>query len=350
MGGAQIILKGLFENDKVNENFVVNLNGEKDTNISLTEDHKLTFTGNNNVNSSRIQKIKEFIIENEIEVVHCHLLNSLIHGFFLQKSLEDVKFIYHEHGGLMYIPGKKKLSTIRHRAFVRVFAPSFDNTIAISKCVEEELKKLKVNNVIQIYNPLDMKRFSKANVKENFLAEYIEDVEEKRVIGFAGRLVERKGWRVFLELAEKFKNDDSVVLTVAGQGEDGDLVKAFVQEHGLEQKVYLLGVISDMPSYYTALDVFVVPSTKEPMGLVQIESMAMGTPVITTDAPAFNEMIFDGENGYLFEVNNVDSLYDKVTVLLKDEGKYKKLVENGYNTAQKFSIVNYLERLNQIYQ
>lgn len=103
----------------------------------------------------------------------------------------------------------------------------------------------------------------------------------RKVVGAAGRLVPLKG---FLSLVPMLRHllDQGVDVEVqlAGTGPEAPAIRALAEKYGVTDRFALLGAVGDMSEFYQALDVFVVPSIREPFGLVALEASAYGLPVI----------------------------------------------------------------------
>lgn len=110
------------------------------------------------------------------------------------------------------------------------------------------------------------------------------NIADKFVIGSVGRFEIQKNQRFTVEVFEKINKvrPDSVLLLI-GAGSKQDEIKALVTEKGLKEKVMFLGNRRDVAELYQAMDVFVMPSLFEGLGIVGIEAQAAGTPVVCTD-------------------------------------------------------------------
>ena len=110
------------------------------------------------------------------------------------------------------------------------------------------------------------------------------NIEDKFVIGSVGRFELQKNQRFTVEVFEKISKvrPDSVLLLI-GTGSMQDEIKALVAEKGLKEKVMFLGNRRDVAELYQAMDVFVMPSLFEGLGIVGVEAQAAGTPVVCTD-------------------------------------------------------------------
>jgi glycosyltransferase involved in cell wall biosynthesis len=119
-----------------------------------------------------------------------------------------------------------------------------------------------------------------------------------------GFLIPRKGLQELLQsclLLQRQGFQDYTVLLV-GNGEQEAELKAFVQQHQLEQQVKLVGFVEydQLAPYYQKADVFVFPTREDVWGMVAVEAMMFGKPILCSKWAGVCELVFDGENGYVF--------------------------------------------------
>ncbi len=142
------------------------------------------------------------------------------------------------------------------------------------------------------------------------------------VVGTVGRLVWEKGYSEFFAMAEELKrdNDDTVVLVVGPlEPEKVDAVPISIV-NGLSQRgvVRFLGMRTDLPNLYAAMDIFVLASHREGFPRSAIEAAAMGLPLILTDIRGCREVVEDGRNGFLVPVRSPNAVLDRVRRLARD--------------------------------
>lgn len=158
-------------------------------------------------------------------------------------------------------------------------------------------------------------------------------------LGFVGNFIEYKGWIVFLEslrhLQKKLKVPFKAIMI--GNGPDSGKVKKFITECGLEVVVKSKMKQSQLVKTYAQMDLFIFPSYRESLGLVGLEAMMCGVPVIASDIPGPSSYISEGFNGYLFPKRDSKALSQKIMkyTQLSDEKK-KQMKENCQNTAMKY--------------
>ncbi len=116
---------------------------------------------------------------------------------------------------------------------------------------------------------------------------------------------------------------------IAGEGAQRSALDAQIGALGLEDSVTLLGFRTDAPALMAAADVFVLPSLAEPFGLVLLEAMALGRPVVATRAGGPVEIVVDGETGFLVPPSSPDALAGTLRTLLSDPALARRMGENG---------------------
>jgi glycosyltransferase involved in cell wall biosynthesis len=113
-------------------------------------------------------------------------------------------------------------------------------------------------------------------------------------------------------------------------------LRRLISELGLDSCVHFLGQRDDMPAVLGAVDVLLVPSWEEPFGLVAVEAMAVGTPVVATSIGGPPEFIVDGENGRLVPPRWPELWADAVVALLSDPRERERIARAGLATAARF--------------
>lgn len=180
---------------------------------------------------------------------------------------------------------------------------------------------------------------------------------DKLTVGMAGRINRWKGQKLLVDAAEiVHKQLPDVVFKIAGDvysGEDHikqELIQ-YIEERNLQEVVFLLGQVTDMQSFYSSLDLFVLPSTQpEPFGLVVIEAMEFGLPVVATNHGGPVEIIDEGIDGYLVDYKNADQMAVRIIELLSSSEKRKRMGENGQEKKKKkFSIPAMVKKIEDVF-
>jgi len=175
----------------------------------------------------------------------------------------------------------------------------------------------------------------------------------KKIIFACGRLIYYKGFHNLIDAAEFLPDCCSV--RIAGEGALRVKLEKQIKIKGLEDKVFLLGRISDEQIDRELNDCFLfcLPSTHraEMYAVVQVEAFCHGKPVISTNIPRSGvpEVNLDGVTGFTVEVNNPKAIADKITLLLNDGALYARLCENARNRGRELTDKNIVDKYIKIF-
>lgn len=212
-----------------------------------------------------------------------------------------------------------------------------------------------------VYNGVDLNRFQAVDAAQK--AQYREDFglpADKVLIMFAGQITHEKG---FLHLVHALRelNDDRLHLVTAGSSL---LWNSAGNNHEIsEYEREVRELLKDMPhtwlgnvpfhkmaSLYGAVDVFTLPSTwQEPFGIVIVEAMAMGLPVVATQVGGIPEIILDGETGFLVPPADSKALADAFRKLADDPDLRQRMGAAGKVRSEQFSWARAADAVAQIY-
>ena len=165
------------------------------------------------------------------------------------------------------------------------------------------------------------------------------DLPEGRRILFVNRLDPRKGFRVMIAAFARILEDHPQArLIVAGDGPERDAVRSLAAP--VRDRVTMLGTVAhgDLPPYHAACEVFCAPSVgRESFGIVLVEAMAAGLPVVATGIPGYREVVRDGVEGLLVPPSSPDRTAAAVGAVLDDPDLAKRLGEAGRARAERYS-------------
>ena len=210
-----------------------------------------------------------------------------------------------------------------HNLFEKTF-PLFDKIIGISHAVVERFNQVYPGIQCEvIYNLIDIAKIKKMG-EEN-------DIHLGDGINFVscGRIHEMKGYDRLINVFHRL--DDMgllkhVSLTIIGDGPDLSKVQNLVQEYGLKDKVKLLGRRKNPYPYVKAADAFLMCSRYEPFGLVVLEAMVLGTPVMSTEVASIREIM--NENYGTITENSKEGLIKAIAEVIKNPNYLNKYREN----------------------
>lgn len=172
-----------------------------------------------------------------------------------------------------------------------------------------------------------------------------------RVLISVGRLAPEKNWETLLEaVARATPVHPELRLILIGEGPSKNELERQAQALGIASRVEFLGKVpfDDIPSYLKAADLFGFASTTETQGLVTMEAIAAGLPVVAVDAPGTRDVIRPQVDGLLTE-NDSQALSQALCRLLEDENLYRHYQSAAIQRARDFDIICQAQRLIEVY-
>jgi glycosyltransferase involved in cell wall biosynthesis len=179
------------------------------------------------------------------------------------------------------------------------------------------------------------------------------DTDGENRIVFVGRITGEKKLDVLLKAFRKLPPELNASLEFVGGGDQLQPMKQLVAHLGLSDKVTFTGYVSDdeLKASLTRAKVFAMPSIAELQSIATMEAMATALPIVGANAMALPHLIHDGENGYLFEPNDVDDLRDKlVTVLTADKEELLRMKNNSLKFIRGHDITRTLDTFEALYR
>lgn len=176
-----------------------------------------------------------------------------------------------------------------------------------------------------IYNGVDPGRFSGT---DKLAAKEALGLPQGPVVGTVAALVPVKGLEYFLEAARSVSSEvPRTAFVIAGGGVLEETLRKMAKDLGLD--VRFLGPRKDVPLVLSALDVFVLPSLSEGMGLSIMEAMAAGLPVVATEVGGVPELVVDGSTGILVPPKDPDALAEAILECIREKGRAEEMGRRG---------------------
>ena len=180
-----------------------------------------------------------------------------------------------------------------------------------------------------------------------------QNLEKKYDLVFSGRLVKNKGIVLLLEAVKKLKlKIKNLKLIIIGDGPLKPGIEKYIRRNDLQENVVFSGwlsTVADVAKIYNQSKVLVMPSFNEGGPRVTLEAMACKVPVITSRVGVMLDIIKHGENGLFIDWDAKD-ITEKILASLNDANLYKKIAENGHNTAQRFERKKAIKNYADIYK
>jgi glycosyltransferase involved in cell wall biosynthesis len=216
-----------------------------------------------------------------------------------------------------------------HRYAGRALAPAIDLHVTHSRGIRDSVQRAyagRPRRVEVVSLGIDLHRFDRALVAPERVAEYRRGAG--RVVGTIGRLVPQKAIHVLLDATPALLQEDpSTRVLVVGDGPLRGALESQARELGIAHAVRFAGYQEDVVSAYAAMDVFALPSRDEGFGLVFLEAMAVGVPVVGTRVIGSEDAVEDGATGLLVPYADAPALAHAVRALLADPALAHRMKE-----------------------
>lgn len=314
------------------------------------------------IDNGYISRLRNFINENEIDIVHAHELKAVANAL---KACDGTKakIVTHTHTPISewrINPLKRFLNTKFYSHVVNKYS---DMEVALT----ESKKKVKIKEGIRedklyvIPNGLDTSKLTMSSIQRS---DYSKEIKSRHsipdsafVFGNLGRITKEKGHDVLVKAFKKFLDThmfrkDMFYLLIVGGGDLEDHIRNLSKQLGIEKNVIITGKFADEDKikYFSAFDIFLFPTLAEGFGLVLIESMFLGIPTICSDLEVLREVA--GEHAEFFEVSNVDSLADKMFDVYNAVGHGENTKANKAKeyVEKTFSLEKFIENYETLYK
>lgn len=295
------------------------------------------------------RRLVQIFQEIKPDIVHCHSSKAGFVGRLAAKHCKVKKIIYTPHAYAFQSPDiskKKKMLYIWAEKFLSRYACSITINVSkgeMNKALEYHLDK--PDKFTLIYNGIPEKKLPDRQT----LRERLGLRNDCYYVGFTGRCAEQKDPFTFLQIAKNaIEKEDNVEFLYIGDGDLKNAMEQWISEHGLQDKIHMLGFRKDASEIVGVLDIYLSTALYEGLPYSMIEAMRAGVPIIATDCIGNNELVFDGINGKMFPVRDKKQATNLVISQLK-----KRYIEPSkvlQTFQEEFSLMKMLNRLLKIYQ
>ena len=277
-------------------------------------------------------KVKKIVKQYKPDIIISLGDNSSIIGELKNNNIAKVLEIHFEKSKYLNITNNKngvlgkliykykKLKTIK---MIR----NYDEFIVLTKDDKKEwLKDIKIQNIREIPNPLP------------FVSDKISKQENKVIIS-VGRLEEVKDYYTLIKVWEKlFRKYPDWKLEIYGEGSLRGKLQEKINTLGMETSLILKGTEKNIKDKYLESSIYIMTSKHEGFGMVLMEAMICGLPVIAFDSSCGpKEIITEEEDGFLIRNRDLDEMANKLEMLILDKEKRKKMGKKAHDNIKRYS-------------
>lgn len=290
---------------------------------------------------SHIWTIIQFF-KKDYDVIHTHLFAPQLFTAIARKVVrKKISLVTTEHSTHNRRREKKIFKILDNWMYQQ-----YDQIIAISNGTKEALNKYLPHTrkkTIVIENGIRLNQYENAKPIDKY--ELVPNYKEgDKLILMVAAMREQKDHETVIHASKLLPSNYHILFV--GDGERFDKVKKYAEEYG-SPNIHFLGRRSDVPSIMKSSDIFVLSSHWEGFGLVVIEAMAAGLPIIASNVQGLSEVVGDG--GILFEKGNEIDLYEKIRTLSEDIQMRKKIISKSRKRVYLYDVVTTAERYYDLY-
>lgn len=285
----------------------------------------------------------DFFKEVKPDVVHANI-GSLFHIMLTTKILKIKCRIYTVHNEAKLLYGDSKIRKLMYRAGFSLFGfipVAICNTV--KKTMVEEFGN-KYKKIPLVNNGVDIHKFTPSSIeKNNGIVSFIN----------TGTMYSIKNQKeivqVFSDICKKYNN---IQLTILGDGECRKEIEDIVRLNHIEDRVFMPGICQNVDEYLKKADVYISSSITEGLPLSMLEAMAVGLPIITSDAGGSVDLVETGINGIVYKKLNSNELKEAMEFMINNETARCKYGAKSRKLAEEWSLEkcsdNYYELYKQV--
>ena len=288
---------------------------------------------------------RRMIREHAPDIVHAHLIPATQVGWLAARlthvpAVTTVHFTFDclNRGRMV-----RRLAAASYRLYGGIFAIS--EAVRASVVVECDVPE---DRVTVLRNGVDFARLDRCGPDARETARRTLGLgPEHTAIGYVGRLDRIKGVHILVTAFARLRTEfPAVRLVIVGGGDQRKRLESLAQDLDLGGSVIFAGEQHDAAAHLAAVDLFVLPSLTEGLGLSLVEAMAAGLPVVASRAGGIPEVVSHDETGLLFAPGNSEDLASCLNEMMRFPGLRRRLAAAGKAAVRReFAIDGHVERL-----
>jgi N-acetyl-alpha-D-glucosaminyl L-malate synthase BshA len=296
-------------------------------------------------------KLVDMVKLYKIEVLHVHYaIPHAYAGYMAKQMLKDegidIPMVTTLHGTDITLVGNHPF----YKPAVTFSINKSDFVTSVSQSLKDDtLKLFNIKNEIQVIpNFIELDKIQKED-KPPCQRSVMANANE-RIITHISNFRKVKRIPDIIKIFYAIQKEIPSKLMMVGDGPEKEKAEQLCQELGILDKVIFFGNSNEIDTILCQTDLFLLPSKTESFGLVALEAMACGVPVISSNAGGLPEVNKDGFSGYLSEVGDIQGMAENAITILKNDDVLAEFKKNALVTAQKFDIKNILPVYEDLYQ
>ncbi len=298
-----------------------------------------------------VHELSEYINAFKPDIIHTHLFEAE----FVSRAVDYSKATWfsHCHDNMIQFENFSLKTIFSKRSFTNYYEKRYlfkryklnkeNRFIAISNHTKKYFESTSKHNPVSLlHNSINYDLFY--NTKD------YETMKSKISLINTGSFVDKKNQAFLIDVVNELKNRKiDFELHLLGDGVNKAILMNKVKYLDIEKAVYLHGNVQNVEEYLWQSDIYVHSATYEPLGLVLLEAMAAGLPVVCLDGGGNRDIIEEGKNGFMIDQQDPVLFADKIIELINNKELYAKMSLYAQEFAKKYDIKDYVDKLLKLY-
>lgn len=304
---------------------------------------------------ANLEEFTKIVRDFKPDIIHSHLFEAEMMSRW--KIFPHIKYVSHAHDNMIQLKKIKANTLFSKQKFTNFYERNLlfkkykecnNNFIAISEdtniYLKNNLPEVFQNNIYLLHNAIDFFKFKRSS-------DLIPSIVNKEIkLVNIGSFVNKKNQSFLIDVISYLRRKNyNITLELLGDGINKKEVENRINEAGLATIIFCRGNVHNIEDYLHKSHIYVHSATYEPFGLVLLEAMASGLPVVSLDGKGNRDVVKNGVNGFMLEKPDVIIFAKKIIELATKLDLYKSMSENAVKFAADFDIKNYVDKLMQLY-
>lgn len=299
------------------------------------------------------RELKKILDRERYDVIHCNTpMGGIVTRLAAGKARKNGTKVFYTAHGFHFYQGAPRKNWLVFYPIEKLFSRLTDKLITITyedHQLAGQRFRCRVEHIHGV--GVDEKRYHPADPEEQAaLRQELGFAPRQKLILCIGELLPNKNQAMAIRVMDAVRKEyPDALLLLAGNGPKKADLEQQIKDLSLQKNVRLLGYCTHLEKYQKIADVLVSCSRREGLPLNIVEAMLSGNPVVATRNRGHRELLRQGENGYLVDVDDVEAMAKMVTELLADDRKRREMGENAAAFAKQYAFTNVKKELADIY-
>ena len=299
------------------------------------------------------KQLKELItINKDYDLIHLHSPVGAAIGRLAINKNSKIKVVYTAHGFHFY-KGSSIKNWLIYYPVEKILARKTDVLITINEEDYQLASCKKLGKKIELVPGIGVdpqKFYPRLDNKKNELKLRLGFDENKIILTYIGELSKRKNQEFLINAIKDYQKKEKIQLVLVGLGRLEQDLKKIVEKNKLKNNVLFLGYRKDIADVLGATDILISTSYQEGLPVNILEGMFSGKPILVSDCRGNRDLIIDGINGYVYDIDNTEEFLKKLDLLVVSENKRKKFAEKNTQLSIKYSKNEVSKIMERIYK